>query len=378
MHAHVAGVVRAGGGGATAEHHRRGGAVEFGNRDHHGRLDRREAAIALLPLLDRLEFERLGGEIRNVEPGQQTFRRRRVVVGGPAHQGEAGERDQGVDDRSPVPLEEGLDRRAVVEAGGEGGNDGEAARFEGGDHAVIMRRVPGQNIRPHQQEADPPPCPRHGGQAGGILPDPARHARMVEARLGIVQRGRRGGDLTPCGSRAGGVALHEKPDQTGDVLVGAGEPVLQRQEIGAHILGRSGNEAQDLRQLADQRHLAGGVALRAGLAAQLLQEIQRRALGPAHIEAIEAGRAHHLRGREAADHGIAMRAPRRERGKNRPHMFVEEQHRRDDDVRPRDLRLAGGECRWIGLPFGRGVEAQGQPGMSWARRRRARSTALAK
>ena len=52
---------------AAAEHDRRGGAVEFGNRDHHRRFDRREAALGGLPLLDRLEFERLPGDIGHVE-----------------------------------------------------------------------------------------------------------------------------------------------------------------------------------------------------------------------------------------------------------------------------------------------------------------------
>ena len=85
---------------------------------------------------------RVGGEIGHVEPRQHLLGGARVVVGGAADEREAGERDDGVDQRASVLDEELLDRRSRVEAGGEGGDDSEAARFERGDHAVVMAQLP--------------------------------------------------------------------------------------------------------------------------------------------------------------------------------------------------------------------------------------------
>ncbi len=56
-----------------------------------------------------------------------------------------------------------------------------------------------------------------------------------------------------------GIAVDEEAHEIGDVLLGPGQPVLQGQEIGAHILGRARDEAQDLRQPA--QHLHAGLPL---------------------------------------------------------------------------------------------------------------------
>ena len=79
-----------------------------------------------LQCFERLELERLGGEIGHVEPRQHRVGRAGVVIGGAADQREAGQRDQRVDDRRAVALEEGLDRGARVEPAGEGRDDVEA------------------------------------------------------------------------------------------------------------------------------------------------------------------------------------------------------------------------------------------------------------
>ena len=50
----------------------------------------------------RLEFERVGGDVGHVELGQHLLGRARVVVGGAAHEREAGERDHGVHRRHAV------------------------------------------------------------------------------------------------------------------------------------------------------------------------------------------------------------------------------------------------------------------------------------
>ena len=343
MHAHVPGVVAARRGGASAEHHRGGGAVEFGDRHHHGRLDRRQPALAGLPLLQRLEFQGLGGEVGHVEPRQHRLRGRRVVVGGPADEREAGERHQRVDAGAAVPHEEGVHGRAVVEAAGEGRHHVEALGLQRRDDAVVMGGVAGQHVAAHQQQPDAALRVATARQPRRIRADPASEARMVEPGLGVIERRRRGRALAPGGPGAGRVAMDQEAHQGGDVLVGAREPVLQGQEIGAHVLGRTRDEAQDLRQLAHQGHLPAGIALLAGLAPQLLQEVEGAALGAAHVEAAELGGLHHVARREAADHRVAGLAPGRERRQDRPDMLVHEQHGREHDVGLGDVGPAGFE-----------------------------------
>ena len=362
MDPHVPCVVGAGIRGAAAEHHRGGGAVEFGDRDHHGRLDRRQAAVTRLPLFQGLKLQRLGGEVGHIEPGQHRLGGGGVVVGGAADQREAGERDQRVDAGAPVLHEEGLYRRAVVEAAGEGRHHVEALRLQGGDDAVVMGGVAGEHVAAHHQQADPALGAREARQPRRVGTDPTGEARVVETGLRIIEGCGRRRTLAPSGALAGRVAVHEEAHQGGDVLVRARQPVLQGQEIGAHVLGRTRDEAQDLRQLAHQGHLPAGIALLARLAPQLLQEVEGAALGAAHVEAAELRGLHHLAGREAADHRVAGLAPGRQRRQDRPHVLVHEQHGREHDVGLRDVGPTGRQRRGIVVPLGGRVEAQHQPG----------------
>ena len=359
VHDHIAGAGAERAAGAPAEDHRGRGAVEFGNRHHHGGFHRRKTPVGRLPLLQRLEFQGVGGEIRHVEFAEQRLRPGGVVVGGAADEGEAGERDQRVDGRAPVAAEERVHGRAVVEAAGEGRHHAQAARLQGGDDAVVMGGVSGEHVGAHHEEADAAlhGAPRHRHPAR-ILADPARHARMVEAGLGVAE-GRRGGrDPAPALAWAGGVAPDQEAHEVGDVLVGAREPVLQGEKVGPHVLGRARDEAQDLGQLADHRHLAGAVALGPGLAAQFLQEIEGAAFGAVHVEAVEAGGPHHLARRKAADHRVAMWPPRQQGRQDRPDVLVHEQHRGDHDVGAGDVVLAILECRRVRVPGRGGVEVE--------------------
>jgi hypothetical protein len=135
---HVARTVFRTAAAASAIDQRTGGAVEFWNRDHHGRLDRQQTLGRFLPLIERLELDRERGQIGHVEPLEDLFSRVRVVVGRAAHQREAGQRDHGVDRGDAVLHEEGLDRRTRVQTAGEGRDDVQTARFERLDHAVIV------------------------------------------------------------------------------------------------------------------------------------------------------------------------------------------------------------------------------------------------
>ncbi len=248
---------------ASAEHRRRRGPVELGDRDHHGRLDRRKAAVRGFPLLDRLEFEGVGGDIGDVEVAEKRRRAGGVVIGGAADQREAGQGDEGVDRRNAVALEEGVDRGARVKAAREGRNNSQAPRLEGGDHGVVVGRVVGEQVRTHEQEADRPDGLLDGGprQRVDIFAETTGGARVIDADLGILDGQRRLERAAQAGVRAARVTIEQEPHETDDILVRTGEPVLQGKEIGAHVLRRAWNETQDLRDPAQHRELlfAAGV-----------------------------------------------------------------------------------------------------------------------
>ncbi len=96
----------------AAERHRQNAAVQFRQGHHHRRLDRQQSLAVSPPLLDGLEFDRMGCDERHVQRGQGVGGGRGVVIGRPTHQREAGERDNGIDNRYPVAQEIALDRGA--------------------------------------------------------------------------------------------------------------------------------------------------------------------------------------------------------------------------------------------------------------------------
>jgi hypothetical protein len=53
--------------------------------------------LELAPAFQRLELHRMGGDVGNIEIGQQIFGGLGVVIGGAADQREAGERQQRID-----------------------------------------------------------------------------------------------------------------------------------------------------------------------------------------------------------------------------------------------------------------------------------------
>ncbi|GJE31910.1 hypothetical protein LDDCCGHA_2092 [Methylobacterium oxalidis] len=303
----------------------------------------------------------MGREVGHVERPQHRFRRGRVVVGRAADEGEARQRDEGVDARATAPAEEGLHRRAVVEAAREGRNHRESPRLEARDHAVVMRGVARKHVGSHQQEADPADHrPARTRQRSWILADAARHTGVIQAGLGIAERRGRRRDLPPGRPLARCVAADEEAHEARHVLVRARQPVLEREEVGPHVLRRARDEAEYLREVADQCHLATGIALGRSLRAQPLQKIEGAALRPVHVEAVEPGRAHDLSGREAADHGVAMGATREQGRQDGADVLVHEQHRAQDDIGPRDVGAAGLDRGRIGLPVRGGVEAEGE------------------
>ncbi len=152
----------AAGADAAAEHHRAGGAVDLGDRDHHRRLDRRQALAAGRPTARALELQRVGGDVGHVERGERLLGGGAVVVGRAADEAEAGQRQERVDawsrrrrgrtPRSPGGRR-GRWRRRAARAG-----RGPRARGSPRRSASVS---PDEHVGAHQQEAD-----RAGGAGG--------------------------------------------------------------------------------------------------------------------------------------------------------------------------------------------------------------------
>ena len=126
-----------------------------------------------LPLLQRLEFDRVRRDVGHVERRQHLFGGAGIVVGRAADQREAGQRDHRVDERPAALQEIALDRRPRVESAGEGRDDPQALGFQRRDHAVVVRGVAGEHVGAHHQQAD------HAGLAAArqVLRS-ARRSRM--------------------------------------------------------------------------------------------------------------------------------------------------------------------------------------------------------
>ena len=186
---------------------------------------------------------------------------------------------------------------------------------------------------------------------------------MIDAGFGIFDRL---ADLQRAAQDAPlaiGIAVDEEAHEIGDVLLGARQPVLQRQEIGADILGRARDEAQNLRQPAQHLHLAGAAAGRLALvAAQTLEQGHRAARRAIHPEAAQARHLGDFAGRHDADHRVAGLAPRLQRRQQRQEMIFHEQHRVDHDVGGRDRLKTARERARIGGPFGCRMNAELEPG----------------
>ena len=349
--------------GAPAEHRGAGGAVDLGDRDHDRRLDRRQPARAAAPFLKRLELQRMGGDIGHVQPRQDVGGGAAVIIGRPADQAEPGQRHHRVHHRRAILHEEPLDRRARVQPAGEGRDHPQAARLQRRDGAVIVARVARQDVGAHHQQADRAVVARLR-QRLGAFGHAARQFGVIDAGLGILQRRLRL-DGAPAAIAADQIAQH-----VGDVVVGTGQKILHRQEIGAQVLGLAGDVFQDLGQAAQHLHLArAGRSARLGLAAQPLQERQRPGLLHAHVELADPGQLDHLGRRHHGDQPLAVVASRFQRRQDRLDVLVEKHHRDHDQIGLRHRRAAAVERAGQPRPFRRGVQAHLDPGALGVERR---------
>ena len=348
---------------AAAEHDRPCCAIQFGNSHHDRAFNRHQAAVGRAPCLQRLELNGVSRDIGHVERGQCFLRRRRVVVGRAADEREAAQRHNGVDGGHAIALEKAIDGRPHVEPAGVGWNDVEAARFETGDDAVVVGSIARQDIRTHHEDADGA-VPAVGGKCCDRVGDLAGKARMIHADIRIFDRCGRGESCAQRLARPIGVAADEKADHVADINIGTGEPVLKRQEVGAHVLRCSGNETQQLRETLQHRHLLGALAhwlLRILFPAQFLQKAERAFRRTIHCEFADTRQAHDFLGGRHADKRVAVRAACGQVFQDRRKVVFEKQHAGDDDVGSRDISLAARQCGRVGAPLGRRMKLQVDP-----------------
>ena len=357
---------------APAEHGRPGRTIELGDRHHDRALDRQQAAIGATPFLERLELDRVRRNVGNVEAGEYFLGGLGIVVGRPADQREPGQRDERVDGRHAVRHEVVLDRRAGVEAAREGRDDAQALRLERGDDAIVVARIPGEHVRAqHQQTHGASRLALRRRQRRDLVGDATGGGRVVHADVGILDRGfglERG---TQPLARAIGVATDQVAGEVRDVDVGSGQPVLQGQEVGPHVLRGARHPAQQAWDPAQHLHLLHAGAFFVTLAAlglQLLQETERTAL-PAHREAPHPGELHHLGRGHRADHRVALVAARLQRVEDRREVILHEQHRRDDDVAGGNRFTAALELHRVRHELGRRVQRELEPGHLATQRR---------
>ena len=213
-----------------------------------------------------------------------------------------------------------------------------------------MFGVPRQHIGTQQQKPDCPVCAitRQGGE---IFTNPALHARMIKPGFWIFDR-RRDRKFW----LAFGITLHQQRDHIREIIRRSRKPILQCQEIGPQILCGARDEAQQLRQFAQHFHLplAAGAATFL-LAAQPLQQAHQALGFGGHIKPAHPCHARDLRGRKAAHQRITIEPPRRDRTLHQFEVIFQKQHAGDDDIRACNIRMAGGQRRFIARKFIRRV-----------------------
>ena len=163
---------------------------------------------------------------------------------------------------------------------------------------------------------------------------------MVDADFGIFDRIADFNEAAQRFARAFGIAVDEEADEIHNVVVGAREPILQRQEIGAHVLRGARNEFQQARNPAQHFHLLGaGDARLLGLAAQFFQKRAQTTAGMGG-ETPHARELCDLASGHGDNHCIARIAPRLKRWQHALNVVFHKQHGGDDDIGFGDVFVA--------------------------------------
>ena len=130
-----------------------------------------------------------------------------------------------------------------------------------------------------------------------------------------------------------------------DILFRTRQPILQHQEIIAHILCSAGDKTQQFGKQAQHFHLlrtGGFVAAGTGsfvitLATQFLQKGDWPLCCAVHLEATDTREFHDVGSGHDADHCIALIASGGQVRQHRDKMILHEQHGGNDDVALSDI-----------------------------------------
>ena len=146
------------------------------------------------PLLERLELDRMRGDVGHVEFRQQRPRQRARRC----RQGRRPARSRSARPlRRPSPRPSCMKKRSIAGRWSSplanAGITLQSPRLERRDHAVIVRGVAGQQVGAQQQHADGAALPGAAGSRSARSAMRPLHARVVDADIGIVDR-RRGLD----------------------------------------------------------------------------------------------------------------------------------------------------------------------------------------
>ena len=284
-----------------------------------------------------------------------------IAVSRAADQAETGKVDDGIDRRLAVRADkELLYRRARIEPAGKDWHHVKANSFECGNRAVVMRSIAAKQIGAQQDETNGSFLTHRLGQQAQTFGNALLGAGMIHAHFGVFDRSLRLGDAPAIGTLTAGVAINQRAHHGDHVFIRARQPILQREEIGAHILRGAGDEFEQFGQAAQHLHLAFcRIAAGLGRAAQLLEQCQRSLGRRIHAISAHLGEAHDLACAHQAHHRIASLTARFERRQNHADLFIEENHRDDHDVRLGNRSVDLFQFSSARTPLGGGIQAQG-------------------
>ena len=123
-----------------------------------------------------------------------------------------------------------------------GWEDPQPSRLEGRYDAVIVTDIPSQDVGPHEDQPDRAAVSGRGRTRSRIDARPGLQPRVIKTDIRVIDRWLRRQGSAERRARTRRVTIHQVPNQVNQVAVAARQPVLHREEIGAQILSRAGNE----------------------------------------------------------------------------------------------------------------------------------------
>ena len=259
---------------------------------------------------------------------------------------------------------------------GERRHDGQPARFERRDHAVVVRGVAGEQVRAHQQQADGAARRRRAAARRRCPASRAGQARVVDADVGILD-GRRGlqraaqrarADRPRSGRRGTRpCARRSRPSRRASTAASGSTRARP-----ARCPGRSAGSAESAAASSSARAPAvvrascfGRSCFRSASAPPPVPSIRKLPMRVSRID---------RRGRHRADHRVAGVAPRRRAPASTGWMWSSMNSIVAMTMSPRPMSaMQRSSASGIVPPLGRGVHATAR-----ARAARARSAACAR